>query len=143
MNYYSLLADLVLIVHTGVIVFVVGGLLAIVIGALAGWKWVINRVFRLIHLLAITYIVGQTWLGASCPLTRWENSLRLGAHESTYEAQGFIAYWLHRLIFYQAPSWVFTLSYTLFALIVAATLFWVPPRWRNSEIQAQKQTPQE
>ena len=43
----------------------------------------------------------------------------------------FIAYWLHRLIFFQADPWVFTICYTAFGLLVAATLIFCPPRWRR------------
>ena len=57
--------------------------------------------------------------GVTCPLTWLEFRLRAGAG-SPLAADGFIAYWLQRLIFYDAPSWVFTLIHTAFAAIVAA-----------------------
>jgi hypothetical protein len=45
-------------------------------------------------------------------------------------AQGFIELWLHRLLFFQAPGWVFALADTLFGLAVAATWWRWPPRRR-------------
>lgn len=129
MNRYALYADGVLVVHAGVIFFVVGGLIAILVGAAVGWRWVRNRWFRIAHLGAIGYVVLQAWLGMTCPLTDWENQLRRHAGQSGYGDQGFIAHWLHRLIFFDAEPWVFTLAYTLFGLAVVATFWWAPPRW--------------
>lgn len=131
MNGHALLADGVLIVHAGVIVFVVGGLIAILIGAAAGWRWVRNRWFRLAHLGAIGYVVLQAWCGITCPLTDLENYLRGQAGQTGYGAQGFIAHWLHQLIFFRAEPWVFTLGYSVFGLAVLATLWLAPPQWRR------------
>ncbi|HKI20273.1 MAG TPA: DUF2784 domain-containing protein, partial [Isosphaeraceae bacterium] len=41
----------------------------------------------------------------------------------------FIGYWTHRLIFYQAEPWVFTLLYVLFGLAVLAAFVLAPPGW--------------
>jgi hypothetical protein len=65
------------------------------------------------------------------PADTWENALRVRGGQDPYAAEGFIAYWLHRLIFFDADPWVFTLCYTAFGLLVAATLIFVPPRWRR------------
>ena len=43
----------------------------------------------------------------TCPLTDWEQRLRKMAGEGDYTGD-FIGYWAHRLIFYDAPPWVFT-----------------------------------
>ncbi len=125
----SLLADLVLILHTAFIGFVVFGLLLILIGGALRWRWVHNRWFRIAHLLAIGIVVGQAWFGIMCPLTTWENNLRRQAGQSVYE-QGFIADHLHRLIFFEASPWVFNLCYTLFGLLVVLGFWLVKPNWR-------------
>lgn len=122
-----LLANLVLLVHVLFVGFVVMGLLATILGGIAKWNWVRNRWYRLAHLLAIAIVVGEAWLGIVCPLTKLELLLRPTSH--TGYPRGFIAYWLHRLIFFDAPTWVFTLGYTLFFLIVLATFVFVPVRW--------------
>ena len=127
---YSLLADLVLLCHAGFIAFVVFGLLLILAGGVLRWAWVRNRWFRAAHLAAIAVVVLQAWLGVVCPLTDLENYLRRQAGRPVYEA-GFIADHLHRLIFFEAPAWVFTLCYTLFGLGVLATIWLVRPRWRG------------
>jgi polyferredoxin len=69
----------------------------------------------------------EAWLGMICPLTALENILRTASGAVTYE-NGFIRYWLHHLIFYTAPSWAFTLIYTVFAGFVALTWLVYPPR---------------
>ncbi|MBI4195145.1 MAG: DUF2784 domain-containing protein [Betaproteobacteria bacterium] len=118
----SLLADVVLIVHFAFVSFVVGGLAAIWIGAGLGWTWARNFWFRVAHLAAIVFVAGEALVGAWCPLTVWEAQLRGAAAD-----KGFIAQWIHRVLFYDFPEWVFTAAYVLFALVVAACWWFVPP----------------
>ncbi len=40
----------------------------------------------------------------------------------------FMTYWVQRLLFWQAPEWVFALIYSLFALLVLAVWWRYPPR---------------
>jgi uncharacterized protein DUF2784 len=128
---YQWLADLVLTLHSGIVVFVVGGLVLIVVGNLRGWNWVNAGWFRVAHLAAIGFVVLESWIGMTCPLTTLEAWLREQAHEPTY-AGSFIEHWLQRLIFYDAPTWVFTLAYTLFALAAVLTWWRFPPRWSST-----------
>jgi len=121
-NWYSLLADLILIVHFAFVVFVVAGFLLILTGLLASWSWIHNRVFRITHIAAIAVVVLQAWLGQLCPLTIWENEFRRRAGDSGYSAS-FIEHWLHKTLFYQAEPWVFTTIYTVFAALVVLVWF--------------------
>jgi hypothetical protein len=69
--------------------------------------------------------------GQACPLTDWENELRIKAGEESY-GDSFVAHWVQTLLFYDAEEWVFTLAYGLFFVLVLATQFCVkpdPPRW--------------
>jgi hypothetical protein len=127
---YQLLADLVLVVHVGVVVFVVGGLLAVLVGNALGWAWVNHGWFRLAHLVAIGVVAAQAWLGQLCPLTTLESWLRVQAGGAAYR-QSFIEYWLQRLIYFEAPLWVFALAYTGFALLVLLAWWRFPPRRRR------------
>ncbi|RTR06597.1 DUF2784 domain-containing protein [Halomonas nitroreducens] len=124
---YSLAADAILVVHAAFVVFVILGLALTLVGKPLGWHWVRNPWFRLAHLVAIGFVVLQAWLGALCPLTVWEMALRERAGDVAYSG-AFIAYWLHRLLFYQAPDWVFIIVYTLFGGLVGLGWVWVRPR---------------
>ena len=122
----QLLADAVLTLHVAVVVFVVGGLVLIIGGNLRGWRWVNSPGFRLAHLIAIAVVVAEAWFGVVCPLTSLEMWLRAETPSPTY-AGSFIEHWLQRILYYEAPPWVFTLGYSLFGLLVAATWWYFPP----------------
>ena len=121
------IANVVLVVHFAFVAFVVGGLAAIWIGAAAGWRWVRSFRFRVSHLAAICFVAAEALLGVVCPLTLWEDALRGRPSET-----GFIARWIHGVMFYQLPPWVFTVAYVAFAVIVALTFRFVPPAKRRS-----------
>ena len=130
MPWARIFADVVLIVHAGFIAFVVLGLLVIWIGYFRSWQWTRRWSFRLAHLIAIAIVVGQAYIGMVCPLTDLENHLRVRAGQDPYGDAGYIAHWLHRVIFFEAQPWVFTLCYTAFALLVIGTFIVAPPRRR-------------
>ena len=122
-----LAADLLLFGHVLFVAFVVVGLALILIGKPLHWGWVRNPWFRIAHLTAIGIVALQSWVGIICPLTTWEMTLREYAGDSTYSGS-FIAHWLESLLYFQAPAWVFTVCYTVFAAIVVVSWFWVRPR---------------
>ncbi|MFL6707737.1 MAG: DUF2784 domain-containing protein [Massilia sp.] len=124
---YQFMADAVLILHVGIVLFIVLGQALIVAGALLGWRWIRHLPFRALHLAAILYVALQTWFGLVCPLTTLEQWLRVQAGEGTYTGD-FIGHWLAHLLFYQAPPWVFIAGYSVFASLVAASWWWAPPR---------------
>ena len=120
-------ADAVLLLHVLFVLFVVLGLLLIFTGRFLSWSWVRNPWFRVVHLAAVALVVLQSWLGIICPLTNWEMTLRARAGDAVYGGS-FIAHWLGELLYYQAPPWVFAVSYSLFGLLVVLSWFRVPPR---------------
>ncbi len=124
---YRVLADCVMVVHFAYVAFVVVGLLLIVLGVLLGWNWVRGFTFRLLHLAAIGLVVAEAILGVVCPLTTWERGLRTLAGQATSD-EGFLAGWLHAVMFFRAEPWVFTTAYVVFGLIVLATFVLAPPR---------------
>lgn len=117
-----LLADIILLIHFAFVLFVVSGLPLIWIGAAAGWRWIRNRRYRITHLAAILLVSAEAAAGIWCPLTVWEDALR-GATPD----RGFIARWIHALLYYDLPPWVFTLAYCTFAGLVTLTWWRIPP----------------
>ena len=123
-----LLADLVLVAHFAFVLFVVGSLPLIWLGAAAGWHWVRHFGFRLAHLAAILIVSAEAVAGIWCPLTLWEDALRGATPEKS-----FVARWVHALLFYDLPPAVFTMAYLLFAGLVALTWWRIPPHRRTSQ----------
>ncbi len=93
------------------------------IGAAVKWTWVRNPWFRYLHLAAIAFVASEALLGYACPLTVWEDLLRGGVRP-----ESFVGRWVYRLLYYQAPEWLFTALYALWALATLVTLRLVPPR---------------
>ncbi len=124
-----LLADAILILHVLFVAFVVLGLFAVYAGYFLNWQWVRNRIFRIVHLCAIGYVVVQAWLGVVCPLTTWEMALRAEVGAGTYSGS-FIQHWLHSLLYLTLPEWVFVVVYTLFGSLVLASWLVVKPHKR-------------
>ena len=120
-----MLADVLVIVHFLVVAFIVGGLIAVWIGAALGWRWIRNPWLRYLHLGAIAFVAAEALLGIACPLTIWEDLLRDGVRP-----ESFVARWVHALLFYRAPEWVFTAAYVAWTAATLLTLRLVPPRRR-------------
>ena len=117
-----MLADLVLLIHLALVLFITAGLPLIYIGAACRWAWVRRWRWRALHLVAIVFVAAESLLGIACPLTAWEDVLR--GHRP---GNGFIERWVDRILFYNFPAWVFVVTYALFAALVAITWVAVPP----------------
>jgi hypothetical protein len=117
-----MLADTIVVVHLLIMLFVVTGVPLVFLGAARHWAWVRSWRWRLLHLIAIAVIAAESIFGIDCPLTVWEDKLR-GEQTST----GFIERWIDRILFYDAPTWVFTAAYVSFAVLVVITWVAVPP----------------
>ena len=116
---YRALADLVLVVHLGFVLFVVlGGLVAV--------KW--PRVAWL-HVPAAIWGVLIEYSGWICPLTPLENSLRARGGEAGYSG-GFIAHYIQPVLYPAGltrstqvvlGSVVLILNLTAYGIVVART----------------------
>ena len=126
---HLLLADLVLVLHTLWVAFVVFGLALIWLGHLCRWPFVRNFYFRLAHLLAMGFVAMTTLLGIVCPLTIWENQLRWLAGQGRRYEGSCIQHWLHRMLFYEASDDLFKVVYVGFFLLVIGSFLVVKPRW--------------
>ena len=125
---YTILADAIVIVHAAYVAFVVGGLVAILIGGATGWRWTRSFAFRVAHLAAIALVCIESVVGVMCPLTSLEDWMRERGGAARYPGD-FVGYWAHRLIFYNFPPWVFAIVYFTFAALVVITFVLLPPRW--------------
>lgn len=123
---YLIVADFVLFSHLLFVAFVVFGLILVLIGSALDWSWVRNRIFRMLHLLAIGVVAVQSWFGIICPLTTLENWLRRQAGDVAYGGT-FVSHWMQTLLYYQAPDWVFVAGYSAFGALVAASWYFVRP----------------
>jgi hypothetical protein len=122
-----MLADTIVVIHLLIMVFITAGLPLIYIGAARRWRWTRGWRWRVTHLAAIGFVAAESLAGIVCPLTLWEDALR-----SQESKTGFIERWVDRILFYDFPTWVFTVAYTVFAALVVVTWFVVPPRKRTS-----------
>ena len=123
----SALADAIVVVHLAFVLFVVGGLFATWIGLAWGKPFARSPWFRNLHLAAIAFVVAESLLGMVCPLTLWEDALR-----GTRTEAGFVERWVHGVLFWSWPPWVFTTIYAVFGLLVAVTWWRFPPRRRGA-----------
>jgi hypothetical protein len=123
----ALLADVILVVHLGYVLFVLVGLALIWLGVWLEWGWVRRPPFRLAHLVCTLIVPIEALSGVLCPLTTWEHELRLAAGQAP-EQISFVGRLARDVLFYEAPPWVFTVCYVAFGLLVVATLVLVPIR---------------
>jgi hypothetical protein len=124
---YRIFADIVVVLHAAYVLFVILGLLAVLAGWLLKWRWIRNVWFRGIHLAMILIVVVEAWFGITCPFTTWEKELRRLAGQASYQGD-FLANFVHEMLFFDAPPWVFTVCYTAFGLLILASFLLAPPR---------------
>lgn len=123
---YRFLADLVLVLHLAVAVFVVGYPLLFVGGVAARHPRLAGAGVRSVHGAIVGLVVVQAWRGKVCPLTTLEGWLRLQGSGTAYDG-GFIEFWLGRILFHAAPAWVFIAGYSVFGVLVALMWWRRPP----------------
>ena len=118
---FRVAADGLLVLHLGFVLFALFG------GLLVAWK----RGFVFLHLPAACWAVLVELLGASCPLTGWEQLLRERAGDSGY-SEGFIEHYLLPVLY---PPWLtLPVQYVLAAVVIVCNLTayaWVWSRRRN------------
>ena len=123
---YRLLADVVVVLHLGFVLFVLGG------GVLV-WRW--PRVAWL-HLPAVVWGVGIEWVGAVCPLTPWENWLRRQSGVAVYHGDFVERYFLPVLYPVELTRAVqVALGGLALALNVAVYVWLWRRRWRTRRLE--------
>ncbi len=134
--WYAYLADLVVGVHVAYVAYVVVGQALVVLASALGREWGRNRWFRLTHLLAIGVVAVEEWRGWRCPLTVWEEQLRvLGGQVVSGEM--FMGRLLHDLLFVDdtmSGDAITVLHYAFAALVVQALVMYPPRLWRRAAV---------
>ncbi len=128
---YSLMADLVVLVHFGFVAFVALGFLAIWLGYFCRWPFVRDIRFRVAHLLAMGVVFAESLTGFICPLTTWENHLRRHAGEAAGYSGSFIQHWVGRILYHDWSEQTFTFIYAGFFILVGLTFWVVRPQRRQ------------
>ncbi|MDC0228170.1 DUF2784 family protein [Alphaproteobacteria bacterium] len=122
-----MIADIVLMSHFAIVIFITFGIFLIPIGYKSNWLWVKNFKLRICHCGMMLFITLEALLGITCPLTSIENNLR-GVDKTT----SFISYWINQIIYWDLPSKFFIILYC--AVLIWTFLLWklFPPINKNS-----------
>ncbi len=124
-------ATLILLVHLGIVVFNVFGLVAIPLGKWLDWEFVRGFWWRFAHMLSLAVVALQAVLGRACFLTIWESALRSDAGPS--DVPPMIATWINSVLYWSLPLWMFAAGYVGVLLYALMLWRWVPPRLRTTE----------
>src|SRR5262245_23162242 len=127
--FYRVLADVISAIHLGLMLYVIVGQLVILLGIVFRWHWIRNPRFRWTHLAAILTVAAEAVLGIDCPLTNWEDALRVLGHGAG-DQRSFTARLVHALLFPNLPAVDYeflTYCYYGFALLVLVTFVLAPP----------------
>lgn len=131
----AFLADTIAVVHAAFVLFVVGGLVLVLLGAALRWGWVRNPWFRGLHLVAIVVVALEAMFGVTCPLTVWEREL-LEASGRSADQRSFMARLSEDLLYLDLPAYVFPILHVGFAVLVVLAFVLVPPRRKRAEPDA-------
>lgn len=121
-----LAADAMLVLHFFVAAFNVLALPLVWLGLWRGWRLGRSRGLRVAHLacMGVTALIAVS--GELCPLTEWESALREAAGRQGYGAS-FVAHWLGRLLYVDAPLALLAGLYAAWACASLLTWLLAPP----------------
>jgi hypothetical protein len=123
---YSIAISAVYAIHLIYALVIIIGFILILVGFFAGWRWIRNFAFRLIHLLMIGIVAVESMFNAECPLTWLEYKLMSLDHVK-HSSMPFIAGIVNRILYYNFPIWLFNLIYIAFGATVLIVWFAIPP----------------
>jgi len=124
----AFLADVIVVVHLLVVVFMIGGLLAVLAGGALGWSWVRSPWWRVAHLAIMAYIAFNAVRGELCFLTIWEAELRRSAGQLERDQISFIGRVFRDVLYVEVPQRTLDRIYLVFGAMVVASLLFVRPR---------------
>ena len=62
-----------------------------------------------------------------CPLTEWENYLRVREGQNQVYETGFMKEWIHKIMFFDFSELTFVIVYALFFALILLTFRVIPP----------------
>lgn len=110
---YRALADAIMLLHFGYIVFVVGG--ALLVLHRRWWIW--------LHVPAVLWGAWVEFFAKTCPLTPLENALRARAGQAGY-AGGFIDHYITRLVYPEGLTPRGQVALGVVVVIVNGLVYW-------------------
>lgn len=120
--FYSVVADALVVFHLLFILFVM-------LGALLVLRW---RVLIGLHLPAVAWGMAVEFLHLYCPLTPWENAMRMKAGSSGYEGD-FVGHYLLPLIYPSGLTPEIQTGLGALVLTINLVAYWrVIKRWRRA-----------
>ena len=126
----AVLADIVVVIHLLVVVFMIGGLLAVLVGWPLKWRWIRSPWWRVAHLAIMGYIAFNAIRGELCFLTIWEADLRARAGQHSREEISFIGRLFRDALYVDVPQRTLDVAYLVFGAMVLASVLFVRPRFR-------------
>jgi len=120
--FYSVVADALVVFHLLFILFVI-------LGALLVLRW---RALIWLHLPAVAWGMAVEFLHLYCPLTPWENAMRMKAGSSRYEGD-FVGHYLLPLIYPSGLTPEIQSGLGALVLMINLVAYWmVIKRWRRA-----------
>ena len=118
-----LAADLILIIHVFIVIFIISLFALVPYGYYKKWDWVDRKKIRYTHLFLMTFVTVESFVGILCPLTILENVLRGDISDQT-----FLSKYLSKIIYYNFPSSFFLALYFTGFLVAIYLSFKYPPK---------------
>ena len=119
------IADIILVLHFGIILFITSLFFLIPVGYKFNWIFTKNIKIRVFHAGLMTFVTIEKFLGMACPLTYLENYF-LGNNEN--ENKLFLSYWLNKIIYWDLPSYFFLIMYLICLVWTFIMLYIFPPK---------------
>ncbi len=128
---YLLAADVILLIHFLFVAFVVLGFIFIWIGYFTKQKFARNAKFRICHILVMGIVLCESLIGMICPLTEWENYLRVRRGQDQVYETSFMKEWLHKIMFFDFSELTFVIVYALFFAVILLTFRVIFPDFKK------------
>ncbi len=125
---YKILADTVVITHLIWIIFmIVGFVMTFYSLAVKNKKFFDRWLFRTIHFLGILYVSVLSLLGKYCPLTVWENNLRIKYDPGLVYPGSCMVHYIQKLVYPNIDPQIINLATIFIAVFTLAVFILKPP----------------